>query len=98
MKIRVGILLFLVLIIGFIVYKFSVVTISDASMMPTFDKGKRVIVHKSSLKKLERNTLIAFHKPSISDKAIKQKPKQISRLIALPGDTLEIKNFYEIPH
>ncbi|HIE16418.1 MAG TPA: signal peptidase I [Bacteroidales bacterium] len=42
--------------------------------------------------KIERNDILVFNYPNMSDISIDLKPQEISRCIALPGDTLEIKD------
>jgi signal peptidase I len=56
-------------------------------MSPTFDEGDRVFVRKDSYRdrQPEHNDLVAFLNPA------NRRQTWVKRVIALPGDTLEIK-------
>jgi signal peptidase I len=57
------------------------------SMSPTFDDGERILVRKDSYRDLQpgHNDLVAFLNPA------NRRQTWVKRVIALPGDTLEIK-------
>lgn len=59
-------------------------------MLPQHEQGKRLLIKKQKASELAQKQVIAFYDPSSSDKAINKKPIKVSRLIALPGDTLLI--------
>ena len=60
---------------------------AGSSMSPTFDEGDRIFVRKDSYRdrEPERNDLVAFLNPA------NRRQTWVKRVIALPGDTLEIK-------
>lgn len=74
----------------FFISQYKFIKVPDSAMLPQFEQGKKLLIKKQSTSKLARNQVIAFHDPSVSDKAIAKKPIKVSRLIALPGDTLLI--------
>jgi signal peptidase I len=61
--------------------------VSGSSMIPTLENGERIIVEKVSLKtsSLKRNDIIVFRDQQRSDYFL------IKRVIAIPGDIVEIK-------
>lgn len=60
---------------------------SGSSMSPTFDEGDRIFVRKDSYldRQPEHNDLVAFLNPA------NRRQTWVKRVIALPGDVLEIK-------
>ena len=59
-----------------------------SSMEPNFQQGQRLLINKVAYKvdEPERGDVIIFHPPA------NQQVDYIKRIIALPGDTVEIKN------
>lgn len=64
-----------------------VFAMTGSSMSPTFDEGDRILVRKDSYRdrQPEHNDLVAFLNPA------NRRQTWVKRVIALPGDTLEIK-------
>ncbi|MEN3942687.1 signal peptidase I [Prosthecobacter sp. SYSU 5D2] len=62
-------------------------TMTGSSMSPTFDEGDRIFVRKDSYRdrQPEHNDLVAFLNPA------NRRQTWVKRVIALPGDVLEIK-------
>ena len=60
---------------------------TGSSMSPTIDEGDKILVRKDSYRERqpERNDLVAFLNPA------DRRQTWVKRVIALPGDTLEIK-------
>lgn len=88
------ILIILIVLSGVIIWfttQFKFVRVSDASMLPIFKEHQKLIIHKEKASNLQHNQVVAYYDPSISDVNIKHKPVRLSRLIALPGDTVQIK-------
>ena len=74
----------------FFLSQYKIVKTPDNAMLPQYEQGKTILVKKQKASALKRKQAIAFRDPSISDKSISKKPARLSRLIALPGDTLFI--------
>ena len=68
---------------------FSSVTIQENSMNPTLMAGDRVFVNRASyaLRGVHRGDLIAYRGSADSDSGI-----HVKRVIALPGETVQIKD------
>lgn len=84
----------LIVLSGVIIWlatQFKIVRVTDASMLPIIEKGEKLFIKNQDASKLHHNQIIAYYDPSISDVIIKHKPIKISRLIAFPGDTIQIK-------
>jgi signal peptidase I len=81
--------LVLVLVIFFLL-QFTVQNfiIIGASMQPNFQEGERVVANKVAYKlhEPERGDVIVFHPPG------NRQEDYIKRIIALPGETVEVKN------
>jgi signal peptidase I len=62
--------------------------IVGSSMQPNFQNGERVVINKLvyRLHEPERGDVIVFHPPN------NQQEDYIKRIIALPGETVEVKN------
>ena len=62
--------------------------IVGSSMQPNFQEGERLIINKLvyKLHQPERGEVIVFHPPN------NQQADYIKRVIALPGETVEVKN------
>ncbi|MFO7790881.1 MAG: signal peptidase I [Bacteroidota bacterium] len=78
--------------ITFFMLNFLLVRNYTYDMLPAIDKDTYVFIKRSSVDKANRLDIIAYHFPGIADKKIIKKPVHISRLIGLPGDTVEIRN------
>jgi len=74
----------------FFVIQFTLQTfvVVGTSMQPSFQNGQRLVVNKAVYKfsEPERGDVIIFEPPT------KSQADYIKRIIALPGDTVEIKN------
>jgi signal peptidase I len=85
-----------IILIGFIaalivfLAGFSLVKTKDQSMLPSYPRGKTLLIRHVKPENINRGDVIAYHSPEVSDVKIKNKPVYISRLIAVPGDTLMI--------
>ncbi|HSY62873.1 MAG TPA: signal peptidase I, partial [Cytophaga sp.] len=68
--------------------------IPTSSMEPTILVGDRIIAQVGFYKNnaVNRNDLIIFHYPAETDKPIDEKTHYVSRCVAIPGDTLSIRN------
>jgi signal peptidase I len=74
----------------FFISQYKFVKMPDNAMLPQYMQRETILIKKQNASDLEQKQLIAFYDPSVSDKAISKKPIKLSRLIALPGDTLLI--------
>ncbi len=74
------------LILGFIISRilFTVYITGDDAMLPGLKKGSRIIVFK--IGKPERGDIVLCHSPVSIKKVL------LRRLVAVEGDTIEIKN------
>ena len=85
----IAITLILALVIFFLL-QFTVQSfvVIGSSMQPNFQEGERVIINKVfyRLHEPERGDVIVFHPPGDREE------DYIKRIIALPGETVEVKN------
>lgn len=83
----------IVLIIAFIVifleHLLCISTVSGNSMYPTYQNKERLYANRFEDKKYERNDVVIFY----SDIVFLSK-KFIKRIVAIPGDTVQIKDGY----
>ena len=82
----------IIFIIGVVIFVGLQTTVQSfivigSSMEPNFQDGQRVLVNKTSYKfhGPERGDVVVFHLPN------SQQTDYIKRIIALPGETVEIK-------
>lgn len=92
MKYRIGLPLIAGILVMIFFLLFSIVKVSDNTMYPTLEQGQYVFVKKLNPEKIEHYHLIACHSPETSDGDIRQKASFVSRVAALPGDTLLIQD------
>jgi signal peptidase I len=83
-----------IIVIVFVIFmlKFYLIRTYNHDMHPTIPKDKYVLVSRVSPDKISRLDIIAYHFPGMADKNIRKKPVHLSRLMAMPGDTIEIRN------
>ncbi|MDA3819334.1 MAG: signal peptidase I [Candidatus Delongbacteria bacterium] len=82
----------IIIVFVFFMLKFHLVKSYNHDMLPSISKGEYVLVSRIPPDKMSRLNIIAYHFPGIADKKIRKKPVHLSRLMALPGDTIEIRN------
>lgn len=86
---REALIIIIVAIVVFVVSRTAIQSfvVIGSSMEPSFEEGQRLLINKAiyHFREPQRGEVIVFHPPT------SQQTDYIKRIIALPGDTVEIK-------